>query len=279
VQAHRLARHPDGLASRERIGRPVETQHGEAARAGARAARAENPPARRHLAARRRRRTFQVNKRHDAGTGRAAVLHARDDLLADVAALVEVDSVQLIHEGFVRKGVAEAKILRPFRHAKSDAMSVVDGRVDVRPQFAEGHDGAPSEFGKAWIVGSKRKLVRPAAPAPADDNGPRVGEVGDGGLGAQLVKAEAPGEIGRLRLRAIEEVAALRILEEDEIEEDFAMRAEEAAIARLTGRETVEIAGQQPVEKGFGVLARDRDNAAVGEMGDGHQALRAQPRA
>jgi hypothetical protein len=36
------------------------------------------------------------------------MLHARDDLLADIAALGEVDAVQLIEQGLMRKGLAEA---------------------------------------------------------------------------------------------------------------------------------------------------------------------------
>ena len=55
-----------------------------------------------HRDARFRRRTVEGD-RHDAGARGAAMLHARHDLLADEAALVEIDAAELVHVGFVRE--------------------------------------------------------------------------------------------------------------------------------------------------------------------------------
>ena len=81
--------------------------------------------ARRHLDAGLGREAVAIDDRHDPGARRAAVLHARDDLLADVAALVEIDAVQLVHQRLVREGVAPQKILAAFGHAERDAVGVV----------------------------------------------------------------------------------------------------------------------------------------------------------
>jgi hypothetical protein len=53
------------------------------------------------------------------------MLHARDDFLADIAAFAEIDAVQLVEQGFVREGFAEAIIQAAFRDAKSYAIGVI----------------------------------------------------------------------------------------------------------------------------------------------------------
>ncbi len=49
-------------------------------------------------------------QRQDAAACRAAMLHARDDLLADIAALGETDALQLVEIGLVRKELARSDI-------------------------------------------------------------------------------------------------------------------------------------------------------------------------
>ena len=56
---------------------------------------------------------------------RAAMLHARDDLLPDIAAFGEVDAVQLIEQRLMREGVAERVVAAAFRHAEPDTQSLV----------------------------------------------------------------------------------------------------------------------------------------------------------
>ena len=70
--------------------------------------------------------------RHDAGARGAAMLHARHDLLADVAALVEIDAAELVHVGLVREGVAVDEVDAAARHAERDAVRLVVGGVDQR---------------------------------------------------------------------------------------------------------------------------------------------------
>jgi hypothetical protein len=86
-------------------------------------------PARRHRDTRLRRGVV-VADRHGACARGAAMLHPRDDFLADIATFAEIDAAELIHIGFVRKGVAVAEINAAMRHAKRNAMSLVFARID-----------------------------------------------------------------------------------------------------------------------------------------------------
>ena len=79
--------------------------------------------------ARLRRKIIQ-NDAHGAGARGAAMLHPRHHFLADIAALVEIDAVQAVHVGFVRKRVAIHEVEAAARHARGDAMRVVGGAVD-----------------------------------------------------------------------------------------------------------------------------------------------------
>ena len=61
------------------------------------------------------------------------------DLLADEAALVEVDAVKLIHVGFVREGVAIDEVGTAARHAKRDPVRlVVVGGDQLRAELGRG---------------------------------------------------------------------------------------------------------------------------------------------
>ena len=58
------------------------------------------------------------------------MLHARHHLLADIAALLEIDPVELVHVGLVREGVAVGEIESARRHAERDPVRLVGGGID-----------------------------------------------------------------------------------------------------------------------------------------------------
>ena len=60
------------------------------------------------------------------------MLDARHHLLAHIAALGEVDAMQLVHVGLVREGVAIAEVEPAARDAERDAMRFVRLRLDQR---------------------------------------------------------------------------------------------------------------------------------------------------
>src|SRR6187455_3448691 len=103
-----------------RIGNAIEAQHGKAAVSCVRARDANLSVAGHHRDAGVWRKVAGVN-RYDAVSRGAAMLHARHHLLADVAALVEIHALKLIHVGLVREGVAIDEVNPAARHALRDA--------------------------------------------------------------------------------------------------------------------------------------------------------------
>ena len=67
---------------------------------------------------------------HRSGARGAAMLHPRHHFLADIAALVEIDAVQAVHVGFVRKRVAIDEVEAAARNARGNAMRVIGRAVD-----------------------------------------------------------------------------------------------------------------------------------------------------
>src|SRR5690606_23864779 len=63
------------------------------------------------------------DEQHAAPRG-AAVLHARDDLLADVAALVKTDAAHLVEQHIVWKSIAQRIVRAAFGNARGDTKSV-----------------------------------------------------------------------------------------------------------------------------------------------------------
>ena len=63
---------------------------------------------------------------------RASMLHARYDLLAHITAFLEVDAVQLIKQGIVRKGIAMDIVASALGHAEPDPPCTVIGFGDER---------------------------------------------------------------------------------------------------------------------------------------------------
>src|ERR1700730_4605424 len=100
------------------------------------------------------------------------MLHARNHLLPDVTALLEVDAVQAVHVGFVRKRIAIDKLKTAARNARGDAMSLIGGAIDQLGANQIGdflrellrHKNAPSERCAARI--GERQIRRHGGIAP-----------------------------------------------------------------------------------------------------------------
>ena len=109
----------------------IEPQRRKPAADDARAHHADILLARHHRDAGLRRRPLEGDGNH-ARAGGAAVLDARDDLLADEAALGEIDALELIHVGLVREGIAVDEVGPAARHPERDAVRLI---VRGRDQF------------------------------------------------------------------------------------------------------------------------------------------------
>ena len=133
--------------------------------------------------------------------------HARNDFLADVAALFEIDAVQEIEIDVVRKDVAIGEIDAALGRDRVDAQRLVSRQM----RRAEGgglrtRQDRPRAEARIARVGIDDGVLRGVLRlAPERDDAEPGALVGDGDLGAQLVEAEPPGEIGRLDGGAIDE--------------------------------------------------------------------------
>ncbi len=180
---------------------------------------------------------------HDAngaGARGAAMLHPRHHFLADVTALVEIDAVQAVHVGLVRKRVAIHEVEPAARHAGGDAMRFIGGAVDqiradqvgdLLREFLR-HQNPPAERGVARIGEGEVRLHRRARhPRPRARRGcPDRFSIRD--LGAQFVETELVGERLRQRARAVDQEAAAMAggrLGDQEIDDDLALRRQQRA--------------------------------------------------
>src|SRR5262249_12036391 len=75
-------------------------------------------------------REFVVGDRHNPVASTRAMLDTRNDFLTHITALVEIDTVELVHIGFMRKSVAIDKVQAPSRHAKRNTVGLVGLCVD-----------------------------------------------------------------------------------------------------------------------------------------------------
>src|SRR4051812_46705235 len=95
-EAHRHAAGGDCGTRRHGIRDPIDAYEGDGASLSRRAERAERFFSSHHGGANFRRRAV-VSSGEDSGARRSAVLHARDDLLANITALIEVNTHELVH--------------------------------------------------------------------------------------------------------------------------------------------------------------------------------------
>ena len=121
--------------------------------------------------------------RHHARARGAAMLDARDHLLADEAALVEVDAAELVHVGLVRKGIAVNEIEAAARHAERDPVRLVGGGLEqLRAEIGRGLGGqvrrqhaAQAQRRQARIGDSTGRIRWPAAPSQTAST-PRISD-------------------------------------------------------------------------------------------------------
>ena len=206
----------------------------------------------------------------DAGEALAElglVLHPRRHLLADVAALAEVDAVQPLEAELENVAVVGHELDAGLGHRPRDPGrgERVVGRSGGRRRGLGRDDGAPAERGVAGI--GEGAVGRGAC---ADDDG-AVGRL-DRHLRAQAVEAEALGERGgAVGLDVDEDVGAVG--DEEEVEEILALRREQRGIDRAVV-EPVHVVGDEPLEEVAGIGPGDAQHGAVcGAEAFGHRAV------
>ena len=108
--------------------------------------------------------------------------------------------------------------------------------------------------------------------APVGDDAAVGALVADRDLGPQLVEADsrlarsaacAAGQSSRKAGRRAGRA------QDEEVEQDLALRRQQRGVARLARRQGLDVVGQQPLQEARRVLAVDANDAAVGEKGGG----------
>ena len=262
-----LAAGRNGEAGRFGFGQAVEAEQGEALARADGAERAEMDLGRHHLRAGGGRR--READRHDAFARGLPEVDAGHDLLSDVAALLEIDAVQMVEVGVVGKGVAVDEIDAALGHAEPDPVrGVAPGRVGVGcGEDRARADHAPAEIGVARVAHDEIFRGRRRG-APHGGDAERGRAIGDRHLRAQLLEVEPLGQIRGLTCETIEQKER-RLLarrgDDDEVEQQLALRTEEGGIARIAPFHGERAVREQPMEQIGRVGAADGDDAALGQ--------------
>ena len=202
------------------------------------------------------------------------MLHPRDHLLADEAAFLEIDPMELVHVGFMREGVPIDEIEAAGGHAELDPMRLIGGGIDqLGPERGRRvgrvgrRDAAQAQFRQAGVR-IARAPVRRRSAVPDRHHAGNSGQILDDDLCAQFVEAQPLDQRGRERTRAVEveRVAMGRTgIRNDEVHDDLALRGQERGKAGARGGHLAHVGGHEPVEELAGIDAGDLDHAAVGE--------------
>ena len=214
-----------------------------------------------------------------AGARGAAMLHARHHLLADIAALVEIDARKAVHVGLVREGVAICEVDPAPRHAAGDPMGLIVGRID---QFGVDEPGqlllefrrrqdAEAELVVARIGegnGQLRFGLRRKRAVPCGEDAEAIGQIFDHNLGPELVEFHFVGEALGQRLRTVDQETATLVsgrLRDQEIHDDLALWRQQRTESRQPRLQPADISGDEAVEEVARVLAKNLHHAPIGE--------------
>ncbi len=142
---------------------------------------------------------------------RASVLHARHDLLAHIAAFLEVDAVQLVEQGIMRKGVAIGVVASALGHTEPDPPCMVidpGGKRAAKIGSARlrGEQDAKSERGEPGVGVSNRVLRQVRRLTPSRRHNERR-LLFDLDFSPQAVEQEPLHQRARLRLAAFQQIA------------------------------------------------------------------------
>ena len=201
------------------------------------------------------------------------MLHPRGDLLADIAALFEIDPVELVEAVFQQQRLLGHQVPPPVGYAIGDAERVVirarrffDAGAPQR-RFAARADHPRAERRGARIgedfgaLNAARLRLRAVAEQRMD----RVGQRGiDRHVGAQLVHRQ-PLRQRRTRIRLAVEAERGVPPEDQEVEEILALGGQQGGVDRRAGVQPADVVGDQPLEEAARVAARDRQDGPIVE--------------
>ena len=165
------------------------------------------------------------------------------------------------------KRIAEGEVDAAFGDAERNAVGVVvrfrGGGEATQDGWLVGRgDDPPAERRQARIGRGNAVDVMHTLRPPDGQHLVVGGDVLDRDLGSELVEAEALDEIGGHRARQIEE-EAVAVAHHDEVEQDLALRRQQAGEDRLSGAGAADIGRHQIVEELLRLRPADRHHAAA----------------
>ena len=216
-----------------------------------------------HLRSERRRLAFEAQGQH-ATLHPAAPLHARGGLLADETALGEVDPAEQVEIRLDRIGPVRDAVPRRVRSAERQSMAVVGVLVHAIGAGRGGQVHAPESQG-----------AEPGIRAPAGGRRLKAPEGGhhaivrrDAHLRAQPVHHQTLHQ--RLAPRGLDvEPAAVLAADDEEVEQQPALRGQQGAEPRLSGLKALHVLTDQVLQEVAPVGAAQSDQGAAGKGGDG----------
>ena len=214
------------------------------------------------------------------------MLGARRELLADIAALFEIDAVECLEAALHQCRPADLHVAAAVGRTVGDAVALVVGgaaagearllqerEVCVAGQdraeperHAPGiaHDPAALQGCRAAFAGRQVERGVAALAAEERDHPEILGRVGKRDIGAQPVGHQPTPEVAGARPLAIEQVA-LAPAQHEEIVQILALGREQRCVDAARVGYALDIVGDQPLEEGAGLGAVDGNDPAVFE--------------
>ena len=190
---------------------------------------------------------------------------------------MEVDAVEQIHVGVMREGVAIGEIDPALRRAGGDPRRLIGWQRGFRDGLGRSarQDRTPTERRRARIGVNEGAGQRIGRLAPIGDDTEIGAGVADRDPGPEFIDRQALGEVGGERHGTIQEKGWRPAggAQNEEIEQNLALRGQQRRVARLPRRQADNVVGQHPLQEAGRVLAFDANHAAVGKIcgGQAHQ--------
>ena len=263
----------------------LQPEQREALAVDARAHLARLAPAQADDGAGRRRRAGEGHRQQSLAH-QPAVLHARGQLLADEAALGEVDPVQLLEPALQEGRFLDHQIAAAVGHAEREPQPFIGCTLELlEPELREqGRRGLPRQQRPRAQSGQTRidehealfeHARRARALRQVEQRGHLVADQGGNGeagadvlevdLGAQAIHQQPAEQLLEAREFRLEQ--QLRgFLGDEEIEQELALRRQQGAVTRLILANPRNVVAGQSLEKRTCIAAAHREHAAVGKQ-------------
>jgi len=199
------------------------------------------------------------------------VAHARGQLLADEAALVEIDAVEFDEAVLQQERLVGLEIAGARGHAEVETMAVVVGEGgrfgkvgERRLDLARFTDDPAAERGEAWIDDVDLGTRHRAGVAVEQRVDRDIVALGEADVGAQAVEHEPADEVVEARGFDVEP-ERVAVGEHQEIEQVLALRRQQRGVERGRLGQLVQVVADQTLQQLRRIATADLQHAAVAQ--------------